>query len=60
MDINGNKNSFYHYINIKSLNKKNMGYLLNGDSDLETVDLGKAEVLHTFITLSSTDLVPRS
>ena len=50
MDINGNKNSFYHYISIKSLNKENMGYLLNGDCDLETVNLGKAEELHTFVT----------
>lgn len=30
MEINGNKNSFYQYICIKSSNNKNMGCLLNG------------------------------
>lgn len=59
MGINGNKYSFYHYISFKSLNKENMGYLLNMDCDLETADLDKAEVLHTFITLSFTDMVLR-
>lgn len=57
MDINGNKSSFYHYFNIKSLNREHMQYLLNRNSDLETVDLGKA--LHTFVSLSFIATVPR-
>lgn len=36
-----------------------MGYLLNGNCDLETVDLGKAEELHIFVTLSFTATVLR-
>lgn len=57
MDMN-NKRSFYHYISIKPLNMENTGYLLNGDCDLETVGLGKAEVLHNFVTLSFSDMIP--
>lgn len=56
MDINNNKKSFYHYISIKPLNKENIGYLLNGDCDLETVGLGEAEVHHNFVTLSFADI----
>lgn len=59
MDINGNKNGFNHCISMKSPSKETMGYLLNGNCDLGTVDLGKAEVLHTFVTLSFTAIVPR-
>lgn len=59
MDIDKNKKSFYHYISLKPLNKENMGYLLNGDFDLETVGLGRAEVLHSFVTLSFSDMTPR-
>lgn len=44
MDINGNKNSFYHYSSTKWLNKENTGHLLNGDGDLKKVELGKTEV----------------
>lgn len=44
MDINGNKNSFYHCSSIKWLNKENTGHLLNGDGDLKKVELGKTKV----------------
>lgn len=50
MDINGNRNGFYNYMSIKTLNEENTRYLLNGDCDLETVDLGKTEEFHTFVT----------
>lgn len=58
MDINSNK-MFYHYISIKPPKKENMGDLLNGDCDSGTVGLGKAEVLHNFVTLSFAAMIAR-
>lgn len=58
MDINSNK-MFYHYISIKPPKKENIGDLLNGDCDSGTVGLGKAEVLHNFVTLSFAAMIAR-
>lgn len=47
-DIKDNMKNFSHPINSKMLNRKNVGLLLNGASDLVTADVDKAEVPNSF------------
>lgn len=43
-DVKGKKSSFSKYVNNKRKMSKNVGLLLNGEMDLMTKDMGKAEV----------------
>jgi len=45
LDIKGNRKNFYCDISNKTLNKKNVGLLLNGMGGLVTACTGKAEAL---------------
>lgn len=44
--IKGNKNNFYHYVDIKRLNKENVGSLQNGVGEFSDSGHSKAEVFN--------------
>lgn len=51
MGRKGNRKDFYRYIDNKWKTRASVGPLLNGNGDLVTQDMEKAEVLNTFLTL---------
>lgn len=47
----GNRKDFYSYIDSKWKTRESVGLLLNGNGDLVTQHMKKAEVLNTFLAL---------